>query len=201
VRFHTEHVLPGTPAAVVAVLGDPGFYRQLELPDLRLLEVRPVSVSGIGDPSRSDGAPVALLEDRGLVLRYEFTGDLDVVALRLLGGERPTWLQEVHLRGASGGWLRFAAEANPRLLHGSADFFLEPREHDRQDGPDGDATDVASLRRLEGELTVALPVVGGMAERRIVAGVLTRLDVEADAVARLLVRGQRGGAAPPRVAQ
>ena len=197
VRFLAEHVLPGTPAAVAAVLGDPGFYQQLELPDLRLLEVRPISVSGIGDPSRADGAPRALFEDSGLVLRYEFTGDLDVVALRLLGGERPTWLQEVHLRGASGGWLRFVAEANPRLLHGRAEFFLESHEHDRRDGPDGDATGVATLRRLEGELTVALPVLGGLAERRIVAGVLRRLDVEADAAARLLVRGLRGGAAPP----
>ncbi len=195
-RFHAEHVLPGPPAAVVAVLGDPGFYQELELPDLRLLEVRSVPVSGVGDPSRADGAPRELAEDRGLVLRYEFTGDLDVVALRLLGGERPTWLQEVHLRGASGGWLRFAAEARPRLLHGRADFFLEPDEGDRDGGPDGDATGVATLRRLEGELTVALPVLGGMAERRIVAGVLTRLDVEAGAAARLLARGRGGGAAP-----
>jgi hypothetical protein len=197
VRFNAEHRFPGRPAAVAAVLGDPGFYQELELPDLRLLEVRLIQAPDIAASSRPGGAPGGPLQDRELVLRYEFTGSLDAVALRLLGGERPTWSQEVHLSGASGGRLTFAAEANPRFLHGHADFVLEPVGPDpddveQRDGrPDGPPTGVATLRRLEGELTVALPVVGGMAERRIVPGVLTRLDLEATAAGRLLAR--RGG--------
>jgi hypothetical protein len=35
---------------------------------------------------------------------------------------------------------------------------------------------------LDGELVVAIPGVGRMAERRIVPGLLRRLDIEADAV-------------------
>lgn len=162
VRFSAEHRFTASPAAVAAVLEDPGFYRALELPDLRLLEVE-------GDEAGD-----------GVLLRYEFTGNLDPVALRLLGGERLTWSQQVHLRGHSGGSLQFAAEANPGLLHGRADFVLHPS------GGRGHARAESTTRRLEGELTVAVPVVGRMAERRIVPGILARLDVEAGEIRRRL---------------
>ncbi|HVC15200.1 MAG TPA: DUF2505 family protein [Acidimicrobiales bacterium] len=166
-RFSAEHRFAGTPAQVAAALGDPDFYLTLDLPDLRLLEVHEVDRSA---PSGgTEPVPGVTGAETGLELRYEFTGALDPVALRLLGGTRPTWTQEVRLREDAGGRLRFAAEANPRLLHGAAAFSLE-RE--------GEGT----VRRLDGELVVALPVVGGMAERRIVPGVLRRLDVEAEAV-------------------
>jgi hypothetical protein len=118
--------------------------------------------------------------ETGVLLRYEFTGSLDPVAVRLLGGAQLTWSQEVHLRDGEGGWLAFASESSPRLLHGRADFVLQPER--ARTGSDGQAT----LRRLDGELTVAIPVVGRMAERRIVSGVLARLDVEAGALGRWL---------------
>ena len=163
-RFSVEHGFPGPPGRVAAILGDPDFYRDLELPDLRLLDVRdlpPVASRTLQRP-----APDA---QHGLLLRYEFTGTLDPVALRLLGGARLTWTQEVHVRGETGGWIRFSAEANPRLLHGRADYALGPGEE-------------GTVRRLHGELVVAVPVVGGMAERRILTGVLHRLEVEAGAL-------------------
>ena len=106
-----------------------------------------------------------------LAFRYEFTGSLDPLAVRLLGGGRPRWTQELELRDDAAGHLAFAAEASPRVLHGRADFSLSA---------DGEGT----VRLLEGELVVALPVVGGVAERRIVPGVLQRLDVEASALRR-----------------
>lgn len=141
------------------MLRDTAFYEELELPDLRLLGLQPDTAGG-------------------LVLRYEFTGNLDPIALRLLEGTRLTWAQELQLDGDGAGRLAFSAEANPRLLHGRADFTLDS---------EGDGT----LRRLEGELVVAVPVLGSMAERRIVRGVLQRLEVEADAVRRRL-----GGTGP-----
>lgn len=48
------------------------------------------------------------------------------------------------------------------------------------------AKDGLTLRRLDGELTVAVPGIGRMAEARIVPGLLRRLDLEAAAVARRL---------------
>lgn len=108
-------------------------------------------------------------------MRYEYTGSLDPLVRRLLGGARLTWTQELRLRpaGTGSGPHRFSgsldvhADANPRLLHGRAVVALGP------DGPDG------TLRVVDGELVVSLPGLGAMAERRIVPGVVTRLDAEA----------------------
>lgn len=174
-EFSAEHRFPGPPDAVAGVLLDRTFYETLELPDLRLDAV-------VGE------SPDAGPTERTLVLRYEYTGNLDAMALRLLGGDRLTWTQVVRLRqpgpersGDAGrpagagapdpvaGGLAFRAEARPDLLHGDAGFSLQAH---------GDAT----VRRLSGELVVALPIVGRMAEQRIVPGVLARLDVEAEAV-------------------
>lgn len=159
VRFEAHHEFHGPPVAVAAVLADPSFHLGLELPDLSLPELV---------ARRDDETGVHLS------LRYEFVGSLDPRARRLLGGERLRWLQDLHLEpGGGGGTLSFAAERDPRRLHGRAEFRLEP-------APEG------SVRRLEGELRVAVPVIGGMAERRIVPGLLGRLDLEAEALERRL---------------
>lgn len=156
-RFEAEHRFAGSSDAVRMVLSDPSFYRDLELPDLSRPEVV--------EHSTSAGAARVLL-------RYEYTGQLDPMALRLLGGDRLIWTQELVLT-EGGGTLRFLAEAKPDVLHGEASFSLEA------DGP-------GSVRHLTGELVVALPIVGPMAERRIVPGILGRMDIEAAAVNRRL---------------
>lgn len=154
-RFTAEHRFDARPEAVARALADAGFYRDLELPDVAVPEV--LAADGVGPPA-------------GVRLRYEFTGTLDPVARRLLGGRRLTWIQEVHLdRGGRGGTLRFFAEAAPGRLHGDAAFSLR-------------AEDGGTVRHLEGSLVVGVPVVGRAAEPRIVAGLLTRLDVEAAAL-------------------
>lgn len=154
-RFRAEHTFRAEPQAVMGVLADPAFALALTLPDLgqpELLE------------STDDG-------DRALVrLRYEFTGSLDPMAQRLLGGGRLAWVQEARLdRSMGSGTLRFEAERDPRRLHGHADFAVE-------------RSGTGSVRRLDGELVVAIPGIGRMAERRIVPGLLRRLDIEAEAV-------------------
>ncbi|HZA75056.1 MAG TPA: DUF2505 family protein [Acidimicrobiales bacterium] len=158
-RFHAEHRFPGPVGAVAALLLDPGFHRQLELPDLRLLEV----VDGGTDTNESH-----------LRLRYDFVGHLDPLASRLLAGRRLTWIQELRLDRSSGvGRLSFEAEAAPDRLHGVADMVLEP-------------VDDVTVRRLDGELVVAVPLMGRRAEGRIVPGLLRRLDIEAAALAERL---------------
>ncbi len=153
-RFHAEHSFPAPGAAVAELLADPAFYLALTLPDLdqpELLEC-------------SDDGDVATIR-----LRYEFVGRLDPMAQRLIGSGRLAWIQAVTVvRSAASGSLSFEAERDPRRLHGTADFGLEPS---------GEGT----LRRLQGELVVAIPGVGRMAERRIVPGLLRRLDIEAEA--------------------
>lgn len=162
-RFHAEHHFDGSESAVAALLADPAFYLGLTLPDLSRPEV--VETENDGD--------AALLR-----LRYEYTGNLDPMVLRLLGSSQLAWIQEVRIdRSAGSGTLRFEAEKDPRRLHGTADFVL---------GSSGGGT----VRRLDGELAVAVPAIGHMAERRIVPGILSRLDLEAQAVNERLQRGK-----------
>jgi hypothetical protein len=155
VRFHAEHRFNGSVAAVAALLSEPAFYLDLVLPDLSQPELL---------DQRDDG------DGTQLRLRYEFVGSLDPIAQRLIGAGRLAWVQSVRIdRSTGAGALQFEAEKDPRRLHGKADFDIT-------------ASDLGCVRRLEGELIVAVPGVGRMAERRIVPGLLRRLDIEAEAV-------------------
>jgi hypothetical protein len=74
-------------------------------------------------------------------------------------------------RSVGGGTVRMWAEHQPAMLHGDARFTVTV---------DGDDEASRSIRHLQGELVVAVPVIGAMAERRIVPGVLARLASEAE---------------------
>jgi hypothetical protein len=107
-RFHAEHRFAAPVGAVVGLLVDPDFHRQLELPDVELMEVV---------DSRTDG------DQSRLRLRYRFVGHLDPIGKRLLGGRDLTWLQELQLDRTTGaGSLSFHADTAPERLHGAADF-------------------------------------------------------------------------------
>ena len=140
---------------MAALLVDSAFYLHLALPDLSLPEL--VEEHSEGDHSM-------------LRLRYEFVGSLDPIAQRLLGSSRLAWIQEVRVNKSAGtGALTFEAEKDPRRLHGAADFVLTEAMG-------------GTLRRIDGDLVVAVPGIGGMAERRIVPGLLRRMDIEAQAM-------------------
>ncbi len=163
VRFRARHEFPAVPDAVAGLLSDPAFHLALDLPDLSRPEVVEHSVDGCV---------------RRLRLRYEFTGHLDPIARRVVAGRRLTWLQDLRLDSSSGvGELSFMAEAEAERLYGSASVTLV--------AGDGGGT----RREVAGELFVKVPVVGGTAERRIVPGLLRRLDAEADALCAALIRG------------
>jgi hypothetical protein len=156
VHFTAEHRFAAPVDAVIAGLTDPAFHRDLQLPDMKLLDV----------DAENDR------DETVLCLRYDFVGHLDPLARRLLGNRRLTWAQELRLdRGRGAGLLTFEAEADPRRLHGRADVALKP-------------DDGGTRRTVDGDLVVAVPVIGGNAERRIVPGLLRRLDIEADALDR-----------------
>ncbi len=159
-RFSADHELPAPPADVVAVWLDPAFHEQLDLPDLSRPEVVEASTTGTTSVVR---------------LRYEFTGHLDPVVRKLLGNRKLTWVQDLHfdlalLRGR----LTFAAEADAKRLHGDADVTLEAT---------GEGT---THRHIAGDLHVRIPVIGGSGEKRIVPGLVARLDVEAAALVEAL---------------
>lgn len=155
-RFRVEHEFPGSLLEVAEILCDPAFHTMLDLPDLSRPEVVEHTVSA---------------SERILRLRYEFVGHLDPIARRLLAGRKLTWVQELRLDTTTGvGRLSFAAEAEADRMYGSASVTLQTLD------------DAHTHRKVEGDLFVRVPVVGGTAERRIVPGLVRRLDVEADAL-------------------
>ena len=161
-RFRAQHRFRAPVGAVVDVLVDPGFHRELELPDVRLLDV-------IDHRDGTDGAVLAL--------RYEYVGRLDANVRRLLRGQRLTWRQELGVDRLTGdGHLTFAAENAPNRVHGEGGFRL------RAEGAD-------TVWDLAGDVKVRVPLVGAGAERAITAGFLERLDVEVAAISDQLRRG------------
>jgi hypothetical protein len=166
VRFAVEHELPAVCAAVVEVWCDPAFHTQLDLPDLSRPEVVAHSVDG----------PVRVLR-----LRYRYIGQLDPIARKIVGGRDLTWIQELRLDTSTyAGTLSFSAEEEPRRANGSAGVAFVAID------------DTHSRRRIAGDFHLRIPVVGGSAEKKIVPGLLRRLDVEADALRHSLGTSSEG---------
>jgi hypothetical protein len=162
-HFEVEHEFPGSRAQVADVLCDPEFQSQLDLPDLSRPEVVASSVDGT----------VRLLK-----LRYEYIGQLDPIARKVIGGRTLTWIQELRLDTATyTGVLSFSAEADADRVNGEAEVAIT--------AVDGD---VRSRRRIAGDLHIRVPLIGGTAERKVVPGLVRRLDVEAAASAAILGR-------------
>jgi hypothetical protein len=159
-HFTTEHRFPAPPERVAALMVDPDFETHVDLPDLSTPTVLEHDVKAA---------------EHVLRLRYEYVGQLDGVARRLLGNRQLALIQAVRLDPRTGnGRLTLEAEADSDRVHGAAAITLTT------DGPRG------SVRRLDGDFTVKVPLMGGSVERRLLPGILSRLDVEAAAlVARL----------------
>ena len=165
-HFEADHDFAAPAAAVIAVLCDPDFHTGLDLPDLS----RPVVVTNSVDGPR-----------RVLRLRYQYIGQLDPIARKVLAGRALSWIQELRIDRESGkGTLSFSAEADADRLNGNASVAITAT---------GDGS--ASRRRIAGDLHVRVPLIGGTAERRIVPGLVRRLDVEAEALSKDLASRPR----------
>jgi hypothetical protein len=156
-HFSVEHDLAAAPATVAVLLCDPEFHVRHQLPDLAVPDVVEATTTS---------------DERLLRLRYEYIGQLDPIAKRVIGVKKLTWLQDVKLDAATGrGTITFSAEADPGRLNGSADITLTA---------DGAA---ASRLSIAGDLHVKVPLVGGRAEKAIVPGLVRRFEVMTDALA------------------
>jgi len=157
VHFEVVHDFPAPCAAVAEVLCDPAFHSQLDLPDLSRPEVVKSGIEGT---------------TKVLLLRYEYIGQIDPIARRIVGNRKLTWIQELRLDTQTfTGTLSFSAEQDAKRLNGEAEVAITAA---------GDGA--LSRRRIAGDLHVRVPLVGSTAERRIVPGLVRRLDVEAAAL-------------------
>jgi hypothetical protein len=162
VQFEREHEFAGTVEQVATLMSDPGFQSVLDLPDL----ARPDVVA-----SDLDGTT------RHLRLRYEYVGQLDPIAQRVVGGRSLTWVQDLRIDLATGaGTLGFTADGAGGRADGTATVIITATGDD------------ACRRRIRGDFRIRIPLIGAKAERAIVPGLLRRLDVEADEVAAELAR-------------
>jgi hypothetical protein len=156
VKFERDHDFPAPPDRVAALMCDPDFQTRLELPDLSLPTVVAHDVDGTH----------CLLR-----LRYQYTGQLDSLARRVIAGRQLTWVQELQLDHATGtGTLSFSADGDAGRVNGEASVTITS------------PVDGTSHRRIAGDFHIRIPVVGGTAERAIVPGIVRRLDVEAAAL-------------------
>ena len=156
-HFEVEHTFPASRLLVADVLCDPAFHTHLDLPDLSRPEVVKCTATSV---------------TRYLHLRYEYVGQIDAIARKIVGGRSLKWVQELRLDTVTfRGTLTFSAEQDAKRLNGQAEVMIVE--------DDGGAT---SRRCISGDLHVRVPLVGGTAEHRIVPGLVRRLDVEADAL-------------------
>jgi hypothetical protein len=162
VHFEREHDFAGTVEQVATLMSDGGFQSVLDLPDLARPDVVAHDVDGTV---------------RHLTLRYQYIGQLDPIAQKVVGGRRITWVQDLRIDVATGiGTLGFSADGVGGRADGSATVTIT-------------ATGDGSCRRvIDGDFRIRIPLVGGKAEQAIVPGLERRLDVEAGAVAAELAR-------------
>lgn len=152
-RFEVEHRFAAPVARVQEALADPAFHRSLRLPDVGPPEVVEHEVGDDGEVR--------------LLVRMVFTGRVDPIVRKLVGGGDLAWLQRttVRTRGDTGR-LEVTAAGHEDRLRAVAEWRCE-------------AAGQGCVRRLAGDLSIRLPLVGGAAEAKVVPGLRRRLDVEA----------------------
>ena len=143
-RFHAEQRFSISSDHLLALFLDADFYPTLTgLPSISAPEV--VDQSAAGDTIR-------------ITLRQRYTGDLPSAALTFIDPARLSWVQELTFD----------------LTRRRATSILLPDHYPDRLTCDGvytfTDTDGGSTRRLEGDLKVRAPLVGGRVEQALVSG-------------------------------
>jgi hypothetical protein len=162
VRFQLDQALPGSVQEVLAAFTDPAF------------------VTSAGDLGKV-GAPEMLDQQRdGDIVRqrvrYRFAGDLSPAVTSVIDRDKLVFVDEhtYDLTAATASFRILPEHYGERLRCGGTERF-----HPLSDGAN---------RRVEAELTVKWPIVGGLVERAIVSGLKEHLAEEAELIARWLTR-------------
>lgn len=99
--------------------------------------------------------------------RLTYDGSLDPLVARVLGSDRPTWVQTYRMSTSTpSGHLEIQPDHHSNLLQCHTAIVFE-------------ATNGGTNRTLQGQLVVRIPVLGGRAERSLMPAILARIDAEA----------------------
>jgi hypothetical protein len=164
-RFTSEQHFAAPVADVLALFVDPDFYATLVgLPKITTPEVVDHRVEG---------------EKVHLSLRQRYTGDVPAAALAFIDPAKLGWVEQLDFD------LR-QATATSRLHpdHYSDRFSCSGRYVFVTDGDDAH-----SVRRIDGDLKVRIPLVGGKVEGALVSGLREHSDAEQPLVAVRLATG------------
>jgi hypothetical protein len=160
VRFETVQQLRAPLLVVEATFVDPEFLREL------------ATLPKLGRPELLDQ------DDQGDRLRqrvrYAFVGDLSAAVRAVVDPAKLTWVEDSTLdRRSHLTTFTILPDNYARLLDASGSISLA--------SPDDDQ---ATVRRVEGEVTVHVPLVGRKVEAAIVSGLREHAELEVDAVNR-----------------
>lgn len=161
-RFEVTQRFTAPVADVLGAYTDPAFYEQL------------VGLPKVGEPEvlehRVDGNRVVLR------VHYRFTAPLPSAATRVIDPKKLTWIEETtyDLAGATSRSRLLPDHYPDRLTAAATASFAAA----------GDGT----VRRIDGDLKVKMPLVGGKVEGAIVSGLREHLADEARVADRFLSR-------------
>jgi len=152
-RFQVEQRFDAPVATVLATYTDPAFYERL------------VGLSKVGEPQvveyRTDAQQVVMR------VHYRFTADLPSAALAVIDADKLTWIEEsTYDLAAATCRSKLLPDHYPDRLTASATSAFT-------------AAGAGTVRRIDGDLRVRMPLVGGKVERAIVSGLQDHLGDEA----------------------
>lgn len=153
-RFDREHRFRASVQDVERVISDPEFYESLgDLPGVGRPEVLSHSING---------AIVALS------VRFFYDGHVEPVVIRVLRGRPPSWIHDTEVdTNEHRVQFRIRPEVGGNILRCKGRCTFET---------DG----IETVRHLQADLNVRLPLLSRRAERAIGPGIIDRLDREAD---------------------
>lgn len=162
-QLRADHRFSASVDEVARAMVDPAFAAQWD----QILDVAAVEVLDHGGDDRT----------LWLSARLTYGGSLDPLAARVLGSDRPTWVQTYRVDLSAGkGHLSIQPDHHGSVLHCEADVTLHlvgPRH---------------TLRQLRGDLIVRVPLLGGRAERALTPAIEARIAAEAELLERWLAR-------------
>ncbi len=153
-RFSLEQTLPGAVDEVLGALLDPRFVASLgELPTLHAPEML---------SQERDGEIVVQR------VRYRFAGALSPAVTRLIDPAKVTWVDETTYDLSTGrATFRVLPDHYASKLRCAGTYVFTGRDR-------------TTVRRSEGDLRVAVPILGRTVERAIVSGLQEHIEREAD---------------------
>lgn len=159
-RFETVQQLRAPLLVVEATFVDPEFLREL------------ATLPKLGRPALLDQ------DDQGDRLRqrvrYAFVGDLSAAVRAVVDPAKLTWVEDSTLdRKSHLTTFTILPDNYARLLDASGSISLASQDDDQ-----------ATIRRVEGQVTVHMPLVGRKVEAAIVSGLREHAELEVDVVNR-----------------